>query len=68
MGIADTLRKEVVGARSLKSIATATGIPYSSVHGFAHGRDVLCSTADVLAEHFGLELREKAHRKKRQIG
>jgi hypothetical protein len=52
--ISGPIRRELLKVDSLRSVALATGLTYSVVHGFAHGGNPSADTLDALAVHFGL--------------
>ena len=57
MNIADTLRKEIGRAESIKQVAVGAGLPYSSLYNFYRDdADLQLSNVQKLASYFGYRL------------
>ena len=57
MDIADTLRREIGRADTLKEVSVEAGLPYACVYNFFHeGADIQLSNVQKLADYFGYRL------------
>ena len=69
MDIADTLRREIGRADTLKEVSIEAGLPYSSVYNFYHeGADIQLSNVQKLADYFGYQLTKARPRRPKRRG
>ena len=62
--IREILIAEIDREESLKSVADAAQMTYSSLHGFVHSEaDIRLSNVERLADYFGLVLMKKRNRR-----
>lgn len=66
MTITDRLRQAIEDSgETLYRVAKDSGLNYAVVHSFARGGEIKMSTADKLADYFGLELRPRRTSRRR---
>ena len=69
MNIADTLRREIGRADTLKEVSVEAGLPYSSLYNFyIEGADIQLSNVQKLANHFGYRLTKARPRRPKKRG
>ena len=69
MDIADTLRREIGRADTLKVVSVEAGLPYACVYNFFHeGADIQLSNVQKLADYFGYRLSKARPRRPKKRG
>ena len=69
MDIADTLRREIGRADTLKEVSVEAGLPYSSVYNFYHeDADIQLTNVQKLADYFGYRLTKSRPRRPKKRG